>query len=354
MNPTRLKVAIDMTFPNRGAAGSSTYATELLDELKRRGDIEVQSIDAGSTAGLPGTGRWLLGGAGRAMAGAQLVHCPAFVAPWRLPAQFVLTVHDTSIFSFPDDHDLEWRTYIRAFLGRRARAAARVITGTESAKTEIARDLRVPAGRIAVTPYGIGEEFSRATPLSRRQDSAPSLLFAGAPTRRKNLELVLRAMSGAPEDSPLRRARLKITGADPDRHPAHAESLRRLGLTDRVDWCGRVPREQMPSVLASADVLVYPSWHEGFGFPALEAMAAGTPVVASTAPCLPEVLGDAALLVDPSDAGAFIGAVDAVLTRPELRSRLVAGGRARAERYTWSRCAELTTRVYLEATAGRV
>ncbi|HET7467783.1 MAG TPA: glycosyltransferase family 1 protein [Candidatus Dormibacteraeota bacterium] len=353
MSAAKLRVAIDMTFPNRGAAGSSTYARELIGALREREEIDVVPIDAGSAPGLPGTARWLLGGAARRMAGAQLVHCPAFVAPWRLPAPFVLTVHDTSIFSFPDDHDFEWRAYIRAFLGRRARAAARVITGTESAKTEIARDLRVPADRIAVTPYGIGKDFSRAAPVSRTQEGPPTLLFAGAPTRRKNLELVLQAMSAAPETSMLGRGRLVITGADQAQHPDQAERIRRLGLTGRVEWRGKVPREQMPSLLASADVLVYPSWHEGFGFPALEAMAAGTPVVASTAPCLPEVLGDAAVLVDPSDARAFIEAVEAVISRPDLRAQLVARGRARAGLYTWSRCAELTTRAYFEAAAGR-
>jgi glycosyltransferase involved in cell wall biosynthesis len=95
--------------------------------------------------------------------------------------------------------------------------------------------------------------------------------------------------------------------------------------------------------------VVYPSFYEGFGLPPLEAMAAGTPVVASNASCLPEVLGDAALLVEPTDGQAFASALEAVLTRPEVREPLVAAGRARARLFTWERCAQGTVEAYRQA-----
>jgi alpha-1,3-rhamnosyl/mannosyltransferase len=91
---------------------------------------------------------------------------------------------------------------------------------------------------------------------------------------------------------------------------------------------------------------VYPSFYEGFGFPALEAMLTRTPVVASNAGCLPEVLGDAALLVDPTDTRAFITAVESVLTNPEVRNGLIDRGRTRVKRYSWRRCADETVEVY--------
>jgi glycosyltransferase involved in cell wall biosynthesis len=264
---------------------------------------------------------------------------------------FVLTVHDTSTEKYPEDHPLEWRAYTRLFLAERARTAARVITGTEHARRDIIRDLHVPQERVVVTPYGVSERFA-GTEASRAVANDPALLlFPGAPTRRKNLELVLEAMAQAPQGGALARARLAITGATSDRFPHHRAHIATLGLDKRVEWRGKVPAHSMPDLIQSADLVVYPSFHEGFGFPALEAMASGTPVLASNASCLPEVLGDGALLVDPTDAGGLIAAAEALLHNSDLRLQLIARGRARAAQFTWRRCAELTTQVYREAIA---
>jgi glycosyltransferase involved in cell wall biosynthesis len=158
-------------------------------------------------------------------------------------------------------------------------------------------------------------------------------------------------MAQAPQGSALGRARLAISGATSDGFPHHRQHIRSLGLQTRVDWSGKLPADAMPDLIGSADLVVYPSLHEGFGFPALEAMAAGTPVLASNASCLPEVLGDAALLVDPTDVGSFITAAEAVLGDSGLRLELIAKGRARAAQFTWRRCAELTAQVYRDALA---
>src|SRR5581483_5327943 len=142
------------------------------------------------------------------------------------------------------------------------------------------------------------------------------------------------------------------TGATSDRFPAVAAHIDSLGLTNRVVWRGQVPAAEMPGVFASADVVVYPSLYEGFGFPPLEAMAAGTPVVASTASCLPEILGDAAVLVEPADVDAFSRAVALVLSDGSARARLIEAGRRRAAEFTWKRCADQTLDVY-RAAVGR-
>lgn len=343
---------MDMTFPNRNAAGSSMYATELLRELQLRDDLGVYEV-AATAGGLPGTASWLTAGARAAVSQSGLVHCPAFVAPWRMGKPYILTVHDTSIFDFPEDHAFEWRTYIRVFLARRARAATLIITGTEHSRREIAEDLGVPIERIAVTPYGVAERFFAArgaphpNPSLRGQEDL--LLFPGAPTRRKNLDLVLTGMAESPPDSPLRRAKLVITGATSAEFPMCRDRVKALGLEGRVDWRGNVPLEEMPDLMQDSDLVVYPSLQEGFGFPALEAMSAGIPVIASNTSCLPEVLGDGAMLVDPTDVKAFIGAAQVVLSRPDLRAQLIARGGTRAAQYTWRRCADLTVEVYRDA-----
>jgi glycosyltransferase involved in cell wall biosynthesis len=210
----------------------------------------------------------------------------------------------------------------------------------------------VPAERVDVTPYGVAARFSRqAAPRPKVADS-PLLLFPGAPSRRKNLELVLEALAGAADGGPLARARLAISGAGAQDFPNHKRRIQQMGLTSRVEWRGKVPVDDMPQLIADSDLVVYPSLYEGFGFPALEAMAAGTPVVASNASCLPEVLGDGALLVDPTDVRAFKTAAETLLTNADVRCALVDKGKARASQFTWRRCADLTAEVYRQALAG--
>jgi alpha-1,3-rhamnosyl/mannosyltransferase len=174
------------------------------------------------------------------------------------------------------------------------------------------------------------------------------MLFPGAPVARKNLDLVLDAMANASSDSALGRACLQISGAVADRFPDRVAKIGNLGLAGRVQWLGHIPIEGMPAVYAAADVCVYPSLYEGFGFPPLEAMASGTPVVASSASCLPEILGDSALLVDPHDVRGFTAAVESVLTGQAIRGRLVEAGRKHVAGFTWERCAARTVAVYRE------
>lgn len=336
-----------MTFPNRNAAGTGIYSRELLFELQQREDVTMTPVAAGN--GLASTIAWLTYGAHRATVGSQLVHCPAFVTPWRLSAPLVVTVHDTSITRYPEDHPFEWRTYARYLLPERIRSAARVITSSEYTRQDIIRDLRIPQDRIAVTPWGVSERFAQAYRGSKPLSDPPQLLFAGGPVKRKNLDLVLQGMAQAPDESKLHRARLTISGVRVERFPRYKHLIDSLGLTERVVWRGPMPADMMPGLMEEADVLVYPSWYEGFGFPPLEAMLAGTPVVASNVSSIPEVVGDSALLVDPNDVSAFIAAVESVLNREGLRRELIAKGRARASQFTWKRCADLTVEVYREA-----
>jgi alpha-1,3-rhamnosyl/mannosyltransferase len=163
---------------------------------------------------------------------------------------------------------------------------------------------------------------------------------------RKNLDAVLQCMAAAAPGSALGSARLDISGARSDDFRNVASQIATLRLDSRVRWLGHVPAEQMPSVIARSSVVVYPSFSEGFGFPLLEALAVGTPAVGSDRGSIPEVVGDSAVLVDPTDTRALSDALEAVLTQPELRARLKRKGQERARTYTWDRCAEMTIDVY--------
>ena len=335
-----------MTFPNRNQSGSGAYARSLLAAVQARDDVKALPISAPAGAGLPGTLRWLGWEAGERVRSsrATLVHCPAFVAPRNFPVPFVLSVLDVSTRRFPRDHPLEWRIYERWVLPRRARAAARVVAISEVTRRDVIAEYRVPAERVVTIHPGIDQDFFDARPT--QEPGPPRLLFPGAPVARKNLELVLRALAGAPRGSATATAMLEISGADAARFPQHAALIRSLGLDSRVRWLGQVPRDRMPALMAAAAAVAYPSFYEGFGFPPLEAMAAGCPVIASNASCLPEVLDDAAILVDPRDGRAFAEGLEVILSRPEVRSRLGEAGRKRARLFTWSRCAEQTLEAY--------
>ena len=332
-----------------------TTGLRIHEYLARRDDVEVTEISS-QPPGVARTLWWLASGAHTSFRAKQgdLLHCPSFVTPWRVPKNFVVTVLDLSTRRFPADHPAEWRAYERWVAPHRARAAAAVITISDVTRQDAIRDYGVRPER-AVTIYpGIEPGFfasGSAETRSTGQGGEPRLVFPGAPVSRKNLDLVLRAMAEAPPSSPLGRACLQITGAAADSFPAHRGRIAQLGLGGRVEWLGQVPAEQMPPVVRSADVCVYPSFYEGFGFPPLEAMAAGTPVVASTASCLPEILGDAALLVDPADLQAFSAAVQSVLSDPATRDRLIDAGRKRARGFTWERCAEETAALYRDVLA---
>ena len=333
-----LAVAFDMTFANRNRGGTQVYARSLFASMRDVKGIAAWIIAGPRTSGIAGTMSWLLRGARREMRAKRpdILHCPSFVAPWGLEVPYVVTVHDAATRRFPRDHPLEWRFYDARLLPSRLRGASRVITGSEFGRREVISEYGLNPDRVVVVPYGLDPRY-----LTEEPGDSPDgpLLFPGAPIGRKNLEVVLRAMAG-----PLAKSTLEISGAVAADFPNHVSMIASLGLESRVRWLGQV--EDLKAVIARAAVVVYPSLYEGFGFPPLEAMALGTPVVASNRGSLPEVLGDAALLVDPEDENAVADAIDSALTRPEVRNRLRRAGVARARQYTWESCAAKTLDVY--------
>jgi len=329
-----------MTFANRNRGGSQVYARSLFNTLRDRDGIAAWVISGPRTSGIPGTMNWLLRGARREVRAKppDILHCPTFVSPWGISVPVVVTVHDAAAHRFPQDHPLEWRFYNRALMPQRLRGAARVITVSDFARREVIDVFGISGDRVVTVPSGLDQRYL-AAPHTPRESAQGPLLFPGAPVGRKNLDVVLRVMAG-----PLAGATLEISGAAAADFPHYERMIRSLGLQSRVTWLGHVA--DMSTVIRRAAVVVYPSLYEGFGFPPLEAMALGTPVVASNRGSLPEVLGGAALLVDPEDDRAVEQAIESVLTRAEVRDRLRGLGIARARMFTWERCADLTLDVY--------
>lgn len=335
-----------MTFANRNRGGTQVYARSLFASLREMDGITAWVIAGPRASGIAGTMNWLLRGARRELRAKRpdVLHCPSFVAPWGVEVPYVVTVHDAATRRFPRDHPLEWRFYDARLMPARLRAAARVITVSEFARREVISAYGLHEDRVVAVPNGLHSRFLASHDAERDSAGGP-MLFPGAPVGRKNLDVVLRAMRGR-----LTGARLEISGATPAEFPRYERMIDALGLRSRVKWLGQV--DDMADVIKRAAVVVYPSLYEGFGFPPLEAMALGTPVVASNRGSLPEVLGDAALLPDPLDDNVVAAAIEAVLTRPELRDRLRRDGIARARQFTWEACAVRTLDVYRDVLAG--
>ena len=336
-----------MTLLESNTGGSGVYARGLLGALRARDDMDVDVV-ASPRGGGAGTASWMLAGARKAAsaAGDDLLHSPGFLIPFRVGTPLVITIHDLSLAKMPQGHPLEWRLYYQLVFPALVRTARAVITPTEATRQDVIAELRVEPSRVTVTPYGVSDRFFRSESGTGPASAPPTVLFSGPPIKRKNLDAVLRVLASPPSGGVLESARLKISGATAADFPAYATWIRDHGLESRVEWLGVVPSEELPALYASASVFVYPSFLEGFGFPPLEAMAAGTPVVASNASCLPEVLGSGALLIDPSDDAGLALALEHVLREQAVRARLVNAGREWVRKYTWQRCGDLTADVY--------
>ena len=252
----------------------------------------------------------------------------------------VVTVHDLSFERDPSLMSLRDRLVFRTAVPRSARRASRVIVVSERTKFDLIELAQVPAERIAVVPNGVGEQFSPDGPEANGQ---PYALVVGSLEPRKD---PLTAVEGF---ALLDSGDLRLVFAGPDRGDGAAAraAVARRGLEQRVEFKGHVSGEELAALYRGAACLVFPSRDEGFGLPLLEAMASGVPVVATRAGALPEIAGDAAILVEPGSPVELAGGIERALAD---RERLVAAGFERAKQFTWAETAERTLAVYREFT----
>lgn len=257
----------------------------------------------------------------------------------------VVTIHDLIPLMFRDHAPQAKKAklfpiYKRLMLEVGARADV-ILTVSESTKKDIIRELKVSPDKITVTPEGVGSEYHPSSVL-RRPSSV--VLYVGRRDPYKNLPLLIEAFAIVAKKVPA--ARLRIIGPADDRYPEAPALAKMMGLGDRIDWIGYVTPEQLVEEYQRASVFALPSRYEGFGLTLLEAMACGAPVVCSNVSSLPEVGGDAALLVPPGDRAALADALARVLTDPGLAAALREKSRSQAAKFTWRRTAELTVKAY--------
>lgn len=277
----------------------------------------------------------------------DLVHSPH---PLLLPsaAAQVVTIHDLDFLLHPERTAAEVRRDYPQLVRKHARLADQVIVSSRYAADEVTRRLNVAVDRIAICPPGAPEWAGAPRPIP----AAGYILFVGTLEPRKNVGALLDAYTALLAKNP-NAPRLVLAG----RATAHAapwlQALSRPPLAGRAEHLGYVSPETRRSLYENARLLVLPSHIEGFGLPALEAMAMGRPVVASRAGALPEVVGDAGLLVDPSDTVALADAIDRVISDETMARRLADRGLERARRFTWEATARAVRQAYRAAVARR-
>jgi glycosyltransferase involved in cell wall biosynthesis len=270
----------------------------------------------------------------------------------------VVTIHDLGYLHHPEAHTPFQRWYLDASTRFNARVATRVIVDSRATRRDLVERYGANDAKMDVVYPGVGAEFVPVTDqdmlhAARSRYGIPEryLLYVGTLQPRKNLTRLVEAYASLCQH----RAAppLVIAGKRGWLYNGLFARVEALGLATRVLFPGYLAQDDLPALLSGAIAFLMPSLYEGFGLPVLEAMACDTPVICSDVSSLPEVAGDAALLVDPLDTSAMVDAVDRLLTRPELRSELVQRGRAQVARFSWNKAADQVIDILHQTIGGR-
>jgi glycosyltransferase involved in cell wall biosynthesis len=287
---------------------------------------------------------------------ADLFHAPHYVLPALINCRSVVTIHDTIHLMFPQY--LPGRLahgYARTSLWIATKRSNRILTVSETSKSDILRRFRVPADKITVVYNAIDERLSQPPPEEafervriRYQLRDPFALYVGNIKPHKNLERLIDAFDRLRRQPGHESFRLVIIGDEISKYQGLRRAVHQHKLHKHVRFFGFVPIDTLSVLYRLASVFVFPSLYEGFGLPPLEAMASGTPVVTSNVSSLPEVVGDAALLVDPYDPDSIADAMNQALSDTALRAELIRRGHAKVREYSWQSSVARIREVYEE------
>lgn len=363
-----MKIGIDASRASRPEkTGVEQYAFELLSALRGVIPPEVRVVlysDTSTSADfgdLPANWEWRqIGRTGQRLwtqmhlsremrrKPPDVLFIPAHVLPLIHPRRSVVTIHDVSFMRAPKVYRPLSRAYLRWSTAFALARASRIIVPSEWTKRELMHFFGERGEQIAVIPHGpipSPAEPTDAASVVKRYDLRPMsyVLVIGRVEEKKNLQTLLKAAAilrqrGKPVPEIVFAGHDGL-GAEEVRHAVVEQ-----GLADRVRFLGFVPENDLPALIVSAGALAVPCALEGFGLPVLQGFASGVPVIASRAGALPEVAGDAALLVPPDDPNAWANALTAILTDAGTRDRLRTAATARLSSFSWQRCAEETWR----------
>lgn len=282
----------------------------------------------------------------------DLFFSPHFIAPLLARIPIIVTVHDLIFDHYPDYMPQRWaRPYYQMMLHLSTHRARQIIAVSKATAADLQRFYKIPEKKLRVIPEGVDPNYTTIPDESELQALKEKyhlenkfILSVGARRPHKNLDILVQAIAYLKAET---APELVFAGLPDPRFPDHAqEAAKRFGLDGRVRFLGWIPEADLPGLYRLARVAVFPSLIEGFGLPALEAMACGTPVISSNTSSFPEVVGDAGIQVDPQDPSAFAAALKEVLHDDQRRQEMSAAGRERATEFTWLKAAQRVSEVF--------
>ena len=280
----------------------------------------------------------------------DVFHEPHYTLPIGVKNISVVTIHDIIHLRFPGSFGRLQRSYSREMVRHSLRSSRFVITDSEFTKIDILSTFRVAEDKINVIHLGVGEQFKKLKPgrtitefRQRFGLKRPFVLYVGNVKKHKGIDTLLEALKRIPAKRDLE---LVLVGGSISQDPVLQSMAMALGIGDRIRELGRLNDNDLVTAYNAAEVLVMPSRYEGFGLPALEAMACGTPVLVSDAASLPEVVGDAALIFGVGHSAECADGLLRVLNESSLRRTLIRKGAERAKKFPWSQTAARTLELY--------
>jgi alpha-1,3-rhamnosyl/mannosyltransferase len=282
----------------------------------------------------------------------DVMHHPGGTVPPRTASPVVLSLHDLQYLEYPEFFSPLKRAYLRRVVPRSTRQATIVTAPSEFARSTVIHLLGIESDRVLVVPHGLPSgDPGWGTPAEvvrgHYDIPGPFLLYPAVTWAHKNHLVLVRVLAALRADHP--ELMLVLTGAPGPAEGALTDEIHRLGLTGAVRRTGRIPAVDVNGLYDEAVATVVPSRYEGFGIPALEAMRRGCPVVAANAAALPEVVGDAGMLVEPDDIDGWVSAVTAIIGDRERRRALVEAGHSRAACFSGDRAAMALLSAYRRA-----
>lgn len=274
----------------------------------------------------------------------QVYFSPGFNPPLFSMVPVVFTIGDLIHLKIPEERSRAKNIYYNYFLKHAVHKAFAVLTFSEFSKKEIVEWSGVNPQKVAVVGCGVGPEFS--TIGDTHQPGFPYIFYMGNQKPHKNLQGLLKgfAHSKVPREI---RLLVRASGVKKEQYE---KELQQLGIADRVEFLGLIPDERLPSYYRGALALAFPTLYEGFGLPPLEAMACGTPVMTSNVTSLPEVVGNAAVLIDPYSTESIAQGLEQITSDYQLREHCISQGLMRAKQFSWEITAQKTLQVLKSAT----
>jgi glycosyltransferase involved in cell wall biosynthesis len=370
-----LRIAIDAHSVGTGLGGNESYATNLIEALAEIDQTNLYTLYVTKREAVERfSNRWPNFSVRSTLPHTPLIRIPLtlsaelrrspvdvlhvqFTAPPFSPCPVVASIHDLSFEHLPNTFTWRSRKQLRITVRRTARQASQVIALSEYARSDIVNTYQVSPDKISVIPLSAGDHFRPITDEEELQRVRQTygiegeyMLSVGAIQPRKNLGRLVAAYShlrGAKSEGKL--PKLVLAGKCAWLYDETLRAIKELKLSDSIVLTGYVPESDLPALYSGALCFIYPSYFEGFGLPPLEAMQCGVPVIVGDRTSLPEVVGDAGVLVDPFDVKALAAAIEKVVSDSTLRAKLSLQGLARAKLFDWRETARQTLAVYRKA-----